>query len=98
MVLLIKHSHGRPKVARGMTTDRCFDALQRSVRCCVDWYYPIEALQIPYMHGLVALLWFCIDVRKLFTFSRLNSWALGQLYLSAKVCASLSWDRAIHCR
>lgn len=98
VVFLIEHSHGLPKVARDMTSDRRFDALQRSVSCCVDWYYPIEALQIPHMHGLVALPWFCIDVLKLFTFSRLNSRALGQLFVSAKVCASLSWDSAMYGR
>lgn len=79
--MVMGHSHtcqGPPMVSRAMTSHAWYDDLKSSVRDCLDFYYPSEALHMDHPMGL--------DKRA----RELNRASQDQLLCTVKVCASVS--------
>lgn len=101
VVILMSHNHrlrAPPMAARGMTSDRCFDSLERRAGECLNWYYPDDALYHLHQPTSLGALWSCMDLRKFFFFKRLNRRVLQRILASVEVCASFCDRTGMHDR
>lgn len=90
IVFLLHHLYsprcqGLPMMSSSLTSDRCYNTLQRSVKHCLDWYYPIDELHIRRTRGIFGAVWAGMHWQKSDFFRGLNYRALKQLFEDVKV-------------